>query len=238
MQLSSVSVPTITESRFKVKNIIFDFDGTLADTSLGIIASVRALLDRLGLEQTSDSRIRAAIGLPLAQSLHQGGNIPMDNMDYVCDLYHEIFNEQAPKYISLFEGVRETLRKLHDKGIGMAIATSRGTDSLKWLLEAQGIDGFFCMSVTASDVINHKPAPDSALMIMKKMGWKADETLVVGDTTYDIEMGKAAGCRTLAVTYGNHPRETILSARPEYLADRFEEILLCLGRESHSRNVN
>ena len=231
MQLSSVSAPTITESRFKVKNIIFDFDGTLADTSQGIIASVRALLDRLGLEQTPDARIRAAIGLPLAKSLHQGGNIPMDNMDYVCDLYHEIFSVEAPKHISLFEGVRETLRELQDRGIGMAIATSRGTDSLNWLLDAQGIAGFFCMSVTANDVRNPKPAPDSVLTIMDKMGWKADETLVVGDTTYDIEMGRAAGCHTLAVTYGNHPRETILSARPEHLADSFEEILLCLGRE-------
>ncbi|MCQ2174360.1 MAG: HAD family hydrolase [Bacteroidales bacterium] len=219
------------ESGFKVENIIFDFDGTLADTSQGIIASVRALLDRLGLEQTSEAQIKSAIGLPLARSLHLGGNIPMDNMDYVCDLYHEIFNVEAPKYISLFEGVRETLGILQDRGMGMAVATSRGTESLNRLLNAHGIAGFFSICVTANDVRNPKPAPDAALMIMDKMGWKAGETLVVGDTTYDIEMGRAAGCHTLAVTYGNHPRETILSAGPEHLADRFEDILPCLGRE-------
>lgn len=208
-----------------LKNVVFDFDGTLVDSARGIIETEYVLLRELNLPLRTEEQIRAAIGLPLAQALHVGGNIPLDILDKASERYHELFFEVAPKYVTLFDGVRETLEKLESKKIPMAIATSRSADSLEVLMKAQKIDRFFNPCITADKVKIHKPEPEPVLEILRETGWKAEETLVTGDTTFDILMGNRAGCRTLGVTYGNHSGETLLTANPTYLVDRFEDIL-------------
>lgn len=207
-----------------MKNAIFDFDGTLADSAMGIIVTEWELLKELGLPHRTEAQIRAAIGLPLGEALHVGGNIPENILDYASDRYRELFMEIAPRHIVLFPEVKETLSFLAGRGIPMAIATSRSRDSLELLLKSLGIDGFFELCITAKDVEHHKPEPEPVLKILEKLSWKAEETLVVGDTTFDILMGKRAGCPTVGVTYGNHSRETLLTAEPTHLADTFGEI--------------
>ena len=212
-----------------LKNIVFDFDGTLADTEKGIIAAEKRMLEEFGLPVTSEARMRSAIGLPLGKALQAGGNVPDELLEKACERYHELFFICAPEHIIMFDGVRDTLDELKSRGVGMAIATSRGTDSLNWILNILDAGHYFDTCVTASDVSGHKPLPDSVLLIMERLGWKAGDTLVVGDTTYDILMGKAAGCSTLGVTYGNHSREKLLTAAPTFLSDRFDEILNLIG---------
>lgn len=208
-----------------MKNIIFDFDGTLADSAKGIVFTEWELLKELGLPHRSEEQICNAIGLPLAEALRVGGNIPAEMLDRASERFHSLFFEIAPQHIVLFPTVKETLERLQELGIPMAIATSRGRDSLDFLLDTLGIARFFTLCITAKDVEKHKPEPEPVLKIMEKMSWKPEETLVVGDTTFDILMGKRAGCPTVGVTYGNHSREILLGAEPSYLADSFEKIL-------------
>lgn len=208
-----------------MKNIVFDFDGTLADSAKGIIVTEWELLKELGLPYRTEEQIMAAIGLPLKEALHIGGNIPLDIIDYASKRYHEMFFDIAPKYITLFPKVKQTLELLSSQGVPMAIATSRSRDSLDLLLKSLEIDGLFTLCITAGDVEHHKPEPEPVIKILEALSWKANETLVVGDTTFDILMGSRAGCYTLGVTYGNHSRGTLLTANPTYLIDSFEAIL-------------
>ena len=143
--------------------IIFDFDGTLADTAAGILATVKETFRRLGFSGASDERIRPTIGLVLEQSLQQIGDLTEAQTRDAARLYREIFPEFGEVNSSLFPGVTETLGELHARGYRMAIATSRGRESLEAIMAPYGVNGYFEEMVTATDRLAPKPAPDMVL---------------------------------------------------------------------------
>ena len=204
--------------------VIFDFDGTLADTSEGIVKTVAATLSIMDLPQQPVAQIKATIGLPLCETIRLGGRVPDERVEEGVRIYREKFFEVATDHIKLFPGVKETLLELHSAGVRLAIATSRGSNSLGVILRNYGIDGIFDEMATSSDNYEPKPSPEMVLKLMERLGATADETLVVGDTTFDLLMGKRAGCRTCGVSYGNHDRSTLASASPDLIVDTFPEI--------------
>ena len=206
------------------KLIVFDFDGTIADTADGIIASVRETLIRMGLPMRSDAQIRDAIGLPLKEFLIKGGNLPENMSEEGTTIYREVFGTVATSMIRLFDGVKDTLFALRAQGIDLAIATSRGRRTLESILESQGISELFRETLTAVDGIKAKPAPDMVLTILERTGYGRDECIVAGDTSFDIEMGKNAGCHTIGVTFGNHSRSQLLAAGADWTVDDFATI--------------
>ena len=212
-----------------IRNIIFDFDGTLADTAAGILATEREMLRRMDLPEPAQAQMCSAIGLPLPESLRRGCNIPAERVDEAVLLYRALFFDYAPQHIIIFDGVKETLAAFRDKGLRLAIATSRSSNSLDVILTTHGLDGCFPERVTADQGIKAKPAPDMVLHLLRKMGLRPEETLVVGDTTFDLEMGKGAGCLTAGVSYGNHSREQLSTVQPDWIVDRFDELISIAG---------
>lgn len=208
-----------------IKYCIFDFDGTLADTFEGIVRTVRATLEKMGLPDQPDDKIRCAIGLPLAESLKMAGDIPDERIQEAVSTYRSTFDIIAPKYVLPFPGVIETLHSLNDSGVRLAIATSRGTNSLTLFLKEFGVFDLFSEMVTASDGIIAKPKPDMVLHLLEVSGCDKDETLVIGDTTFDLMMGAGAGCRTCGVTWGNHTREMLATAAPDYVIDNIIDLI-------------
>ncbi len=204
--------------------IIFDFDGTIADTSAGIVATVKETFRRMGLPIPEDEQIRSTIGLVLEQSLQLLGGLTPEQNAEACRIYRNIFPEYGASASAIFPGVASTLAELHSRGIRMAIATSRGRDSLKMIMTPYGIDRYFEDMVTSTDGLRPKPAPDPVLALLARMNQPAADTLVVGDTTFDILMGSGAGCRTCGVTYGNQTETQLRTASPDYIAGSFEEI--------------
>ena len=99
----------------------------------------------------------------------------------------------------------------------MAIATSRGEPSLVSLLTEHGIRQYFEVLGTTGCVERPKPAPDLVLWVLDRFGAIPEEAMVIGDTTFDIEMGSAAGCSTCAVSYGNHSVERLQTASPNHI---------------------
>ena len=201
-----------------IKYLVFDFDGTLADSTEGILQTTRATFARMGLPMPEDADVRQGIGLPLKGALRTAG-VPENRLDEGADIYHEVFYEVAPKHIVLFPGVKEALEKLASRGYRMSIATSRSEQSLVMLLGEHGISQYFEVLGSVGCVENPKPAPDIVLWVLGRMGATPDQTLVIGDTVYDIQMGKAARCSTCAVTYGNHGPEQLRAAEPDFLID-------------------
>lgn len=206
------------------KLIVLDFDGTLADTSEAIIRTFKAAADANGQICESDERIRRSIGLHLRDMYRDLCNISDSEMIQRCIAsYLVIFRDYFP-YIKLFSEVKETLTQLKTDGYRLAIATNRGADSLVPLMEMLGIEALIDDYVTPESVTNVKPAPDMVELLMNRAGVRPEDTLVVGDTTFDIEMGQHAGCRTCGVTYGSHTLEQLAVAGADCIAEDFSEI--------------
>lgn len=205
--------------------IIFDFDGTLADTNKGIVETFKRTMEILGIPSPSDEEITATIGLPLKQNfLVAVKGISDETADECVRTYRSIFDDTALPKIQAFPEVKETLKALYDRGIRMVIATSRGHRSLKIICNSLGISGYFCGSYCAEDVQHHKPDPEIVNLILKEHNITPDDAIVVGDTTFDLMMGQAAGCRVCGVTWGNHSEETLRSVNPDWIIHSMAEL--------------
>ena len=208
-----------------MKLVILDFDGTLADTRGLIIMTMQQTIALLGLEPRTDDQCAAMIGLPLKQAFTD--LIPMtDEMGEQCAAtYRRIFNENNTVYtVPAFPNVLETLHLLSQKGYTLTIASSRSHRSLMEFVEDMNLQEVIAYVLGADDVIQAKPNPEPVLKTLEKFGCTPNEALVVGDTWYDIEMGRRAGVRTCGVTYGNGSREELLNAGADFLIDDFSEL--------------
>ena len=206
--------------------IIFDFDGTLADTNAGIVATFKKTMEILGIPSPTDSEITATIGLPLKKNFLVAVKDISDELGDECvRTYRSVFDETAIPTIKAFPGVKETLTSLHERGIRMVIATSRSHRSLKLISDNLGISRYFCDAYCAEDVRNHKPAPDIVNLILKNHNITPDDALVVGDTTFDLMMGQAAGCKVCGVTWGNHTEEMLRQANPDYIIQNISDLI-------------
>ncbi len=208
-----------------IKAILFDFDGTLADSACGITNTMKSMFKEMNRQIPSDADMRATIGLRLDLALQKLGNFTSEETITAVNTYKRIFIEKGYSEITLFDGVRETLLKLYDMGIRLAVVTSREAYSLESICKENGVWELFDAYTSGTDRLAPKPAPDMVLALLKKMSLKKADVLVVGDTTFDIEMGNNAECQTIAVTYGNHSVQTLESAHPTYIIDSFDQLL-------------
>ena len=209
-----------------IKCVIFDFDGTLADTAEGILRTEEAMLLEMGLPkpQEGEAQMRQGIGLALRDSLRVGCQIEEARLDEAVTTYRRLFDEIAFDYIVPFPGVKDTLEYLYDKGYQLGIATSRSRRTLEYLLRNMDIAKYFTYMTSVESTPNHKPAPDLALILLDQFKVKGNETLVVGDTIYDLQMAQAAGCRSCGVTFGNHTAAQLRSQSPDYLLSTFSAL--------------
>ena len=200
----------------------------LFDTSEGIVRCTQATLREMGIAASTPARIRPTIGLPLGQCFELGTDTPPERIEEACLTYRRLFNEIAIPCTTLYDGVAETLATLHEAGYRLAVCTSRSQASLEELLRVHGLGSFFSAYTSNDDVLHGgarpKPTPDLATLLLTRLGARAEESLVVGDTVFDLEMGRRAGCRTCGVTYGNQDRTQLLAAAPDALIDRFPDL--------------
>ena len=187
-----------------MNTVILDFDGTIADTKSLIVSTMQQTLSVLGLPARSDEACASMIGLPLRQTFTD--LIPMDDETAdLCDkTYRELFMQNnKPGIVKLFPHVRETIAELYAMGIIITVASSRGRDTL--------------VSEQA------KPAPDMVYVIMEHSEAEKEDVLMVGDTVFDIDMGKNAGVKTCGVTYGNGKIDELSHA--DYIINDFAQLL-------------
>ncbi len=210
-----------------IRLIILDFDGTLGDTRANIVLTMRRTLDRLGYPIPDEATIAATIGVPLEKGFEQMlPGISPDDVALCAKTYREIFEKNRKQMVpDLFPHVRETLEALKESGFILTVASSRSYGSLKQFLQDMGIAPYISYVLGANSVTHAKPHPEPVLKTMADMGFSADETLVVGDMPVDILMGKGAGARTCAVTYGNASREDLAAAGADLIIDDFSELL-------------
>lgn len=206
------------------KAIFFDFDGTIADTVNGILATMTATFKELNLPVPPQDAMKSTIGMLLGDALQQLGNLDDSQRVLAVKTYQRLFREVELPNTRIFPGVSQTLQTLKSRGVKMAIVTSRGIESLRLILTQNNILEYFDELVTRDNGFKPKPAPDMVNYLLQKMSLAPSDVLVVGDTTFDIDMGTAAGCKTCAVTYGNHSAERLATSKCDWMVERFEEI--------------
>lgn len=206
--------------------IIFDFDGTLADTTSTILSTYHATIAELHADNRNDAELRATIGFPLKEGFrHLYPEYNDAQLDLCVNTYRRIFNENKTRLVPrLFPGVRETLDKLAKAGIALTIASSRSRESLIEFCETTGIAKYFSLILGANDVVRSKPDPAPVLQTLAELGCKADECIVVGDMPVDIAMGQGAGCRCVGVSYGNSSRSGLTAAGADIVIDTMAEL--------------
>ena len=209
----------------KIRQLIFDFDGTLVDTGALIVATIQSTICDLGLPAKTDSDCRAVIGLRLEEVAPAMWPQLQGLSQRFAEHYRSNFNRlKSAIAVQCFPGVLDTLQRLHAAGFGLAVASSRNHRSLAEYVESFGMSEYFGMLIGGDDVASGKPHPEPVQTILSAQGWLAEETLVVGDMAVDIRMGAAAGTQTCGVTYGNGSREALTAAGATYVIDAFNRL--------------
>lgn len=211
-----------------IRIIILDFDGTLADTATVIIQTMQATIKELALPSRSDKECAAMIGLRLAeipQALFPDCEVDGDLYASTYRRLFHVFNTDGA--VTLYPNVMETLSELKKRGFTLTIASSRSHSSLAEYLDNLGLSSIITYILGAEDVKTGKPDPEPVLKTLMNFGFNPEEAVVVGDTVFDIDMGRNAGTRTCGVTYGNGSRESLASA--DWLIDDFGQLPDLIG---------
>ncbi len=211
---------------------LFDLDGTLVDTPRAIVETFTAAFASMGVHDRDPAAIRATIGLPLEQAFSRLLEVPLTDPRVAQGVkqYQAFFKELIlPKASTLlFPGVVEGLEALRGQGIALAVATSKYYASADALLKAAGIREHFDLVVGADQVSQPKPHPEMGEFIMRTLKVSAEHAVMVGDTTHDLKMARAAGMRSVAVSYGVHSVQELKSSEPTWLANTFDDVLQCI----------
>ena len=209
--------------------VVFDWDGTLLDSAGAIVASMQAAALDIGCAPPDESAARQVIGLGLHDALSRAlPAVPSSEYSRIAERYRHHYLSRD-RELSLFPGAEMLVRELHGAGYLLGVATGKSRLGLNRALDASGLKEFF-HATRCADECNSKPAPDMLLEIMQELEAEAGETLMIGDTTHDIQMARNAGVAALAVGFGAHPRETLQAEQPLQLLDGFEQLTAWLRR--------
>jgi phosphoglycolate phosphatase len=203
--------------------VVFDWDGTLIDSAGAIVACIQAACRDLDLPVPDDERASHVIGLGLADALgHAVPSLPPSEYGRLAERYrvHFLARDAALK---LFPGTREMLGALRGRGHTLAIATGKSRAGLARALEATSLAPLFD-ATRCADQTAPKPAPDMLLELMEELAADPARTLMIGDTSHDLQMASGAGVAAAAVSYGAHPAATLAVLEPLALLHSMQEL--------------
>lgn len=208
--------------------IVFDWDGTLMDSTGLIVQCVQAAARDLGLVTPSENAARHIIGLGLGDALrHALPDLPEDRYEELVERYRHHYLSRDHE-VNLFDGAADLIRMLADRGRYLGVATGKSRRGLDRALAHSGLGGYFG-ATRCADECHSKPHPQMLDELMAEFAVPPEQTLMIGDTTHDLLMARNAGVAALGVGYGAHPREALEQAAPLYCADSMPELAAWLA---------
>jgi phosphoglycolate phosphatase len=193
--------------------IVFDWDGTLYDSTAAISHAIQASVVDLGYNKPSDEKASYVIGLGLKQALaYAAPDVPPERFAELGLRYRYHFSKALDE-LNLFEGVLPMLNALKATGALLAVATGKSRSGLNEVLQTMDLRGVFDDSRTA-DETNGKPDPLMLHELMDSLQVTPDRVLMVGDTSHDLGMANNAGCHSLGVSYGAHDQANLDACHP------------------------
>ncbi len=184
-----------------IKAVIFDFDGTLLDTSEGVIRSVKYMLDHLGYERLSEEMYSTFIGPPIHHRMKQLYGITDEEAKITMNVFREHYTKEDIFVASHYEGMDKLLLELNTDGYKLGVCTYKREDMAKLLLEDKGLAEYFRV-IHGQDAEGRMSKTEVLQLTMKDLGVTPVETVMVGDAYTDAEGATGAGAHFLAVTYG------------------------------------
>lgn len=219
---------TDREQRPRFATVLFDLDGTLADTVALIVASYQHAFRTVLAEEVAEARARAWIGRPLLPALLEESPEHGDELDRV---YREWNLANTARLIRRYDGVPELLTQLTAAGVTCAVATSKRRETAQLALVAVGIDQLIDVVAAIEDTTAHKPAPDPLLHAAAVLGVDPAGCVYVGDATVDMLAARAAGMSAVAVAWGAGERAALAGTHPDALVDTVSDLATyLLGR--------
>lgn len=205
--------------------VVFDLDGTLHDSLPAIVACFRASFESQGLGAPTADEICALVGLPLTQIVSELlPNGDANALHAVEATYREGYAEFDRSHSRWFPGALELVRVLRAKGVKTAIATGKGSNGLRRVLREAGIADLFDVALGRDAVPRGKPHPDQLLEVMRLLGVVPAHTVMIGDTTYDIEMAVRAEVPAIGVEWGAHDAEQLRVAGAKHVVGVTREL--------------
>jgi phosphoglycolate phosphatase len=203
--------------------LVFDWDGTLMDSAAAITTSLRTACADLELPVPSEERARYVIGLGLSDALkYLLPELPAVGYPALLERYRHHFQRQD-RDTTLFRGAPQMLQALREAGFLLAVATGKSRRGLDRALAATGLETMFHATRCADESFS-KPHPGMLLWLLDELNVERERTLMIGDTSHDMEMAAAAEVPRLGVAYGAHPRANLLPHQPVACLDTFTEL--------------
>lgn len=213
------------------KLLIFDWDGTLADSIGRIVTAMHIAAQRAGRPERDEESVKGIIGLGLPEailSLYPGmtPDQVLSFRQHYADVYIALDAQPSP----LFAGVKESLETFRDEGYRLAVATGKARRGLDRVLKANGWENFFDIT-RAADESASKPDPLMLSQILAHCDVPPEQALMVGDASFDLLMARNAGIDSVAVGYGAQSMQSLLAYEPRLAIQHFTELRTWLGRQ-------
>ena len=208
-----------------IQNLIFDLDGTLIDSSDGVVEAVNYSLAQFGEPPQPAEKIKRYIGFPLSRMYPDFTDAP------IKELYHHFQIKAAETVVStttILPGVPDMLRQLHEMNYRMAIATTKVKRHVVGIIEKFNWNGYFYALVGGDEVSQVKPDPEAFKLALSRMEVEADRTIVIGDTINDVLAARGVPMKVLAVASPYGGRDQLKAASPDYFVDSVSEVVSVL----------
>ncbi len=213
------------------KLLIFDWDGTLADSIGRIVTAMHIAAQRAGRPERNDEAVKGIIGLGLPEAIltlypDMTPEQVVSFRQHYADVYIAMDAQPSP----LFAGVKGSLEAFRAEGYRLAVATGKARRGLDRVLKANGWEDFFDIT-RAADESASKPDPLMLNQILAHCDVRPEHALMVGDASFDLMMARNAGIDSVAVGYGAQSMQSLLAYEPRLAIERFTELRTWLGRQ-------
>ncbi|GBE04775.1 MAG TPA: HAD family hydrolase [Nitrospirae bacterium] len=205
-----------------IKILIFDLDGTLIDSAEDIANAVNHAIVPAGMAPLSTEKIVSMVGHGIKTLI--GGLVPPEHYEGSLKRFLEHYSEHILDNTKPYPKVKETLSKLGN--YKKAVISNKRETLSKDVMNGLGLTGFFDVILGADSVSERKPSPAPVLEVLKRVGIPKESAVIIGDSDVDVQTGKAAGIKTIAVTYGYRSKEVLKEA--DRMIDSFDELLSVL----------
>ncbi len=204
-----------------IKNIIFDLDGTLIDSSPGVIEATNHALTKVGESPRSDDEIKQFIGFSIDEMFKNFSNAPLDILK---DGFREVADKCVVDAARPLDGIDDLLAELHRQGFKMAIATTKVSQNTAGIVEKLGWSNYFAATASGDEVEHVKPSPEVIILAISILGGMLKESLYVGDTKNDVLAARAAGIKVVAVK-SDFGGDDLAQYEPDLLLDRTADLI-------------
>lgn len=211
------------------KAVIFDLDGTLSDSIHSIKYCADKALEPLGYGPFSEKQYMYFVGDGAAnlikRALTTGGDTELAHFEEAFARYRELFREGCMYRVEPYDGIRELLAALKEKGIAIAVLSNKPHAETINVIETLFGKGYFDVIQGQKDDVAIKPSPEGVFRILEQLGLKAEEILYLGDTSTDMKTGKSAGAFTVGALWGFREREELEENRADAIIEHPLQLL-------------